>query len=212
MLCQRNYWRTSCTSRFYLQRALQLRHKTGPPGFLGRGSKEGQSSPTFDLWWHVSLAVHCHKSRYFLHFLQICPDGDWCIQLKCQEKVFLILSWYQRINSLFCLSKDCDNCCALTKTWFWCWNSACAGVMSAFVFLSAAIPWVLTLTFIGSIALSKGPWRFWLHYHEYSHALMLGCWNSPWWQSCEHCNTVCLPSGRHCSLDSNSMVVTCLLH
>ena len=106
MLCQRNYWRTSCTSRIYLQRALQPRHKTGPPGFLGRGSKEGQSSPTFDLWWHVSLAVHCHKSRYFLHFLQICPDGDWCIQLKCQEKVFLILSWYQRINSLFCLSKD----------------------------------------------------------------------------------------------------------
>ena len=106
----------------------------------------------------------------------------------------------------------CDNCRALTKTWFWCWNSACAGVMSAFVFLSAAIPWVLTLTFIGSIALSKGPWRFWLHCHEYSHALMLGCWNSPWWQSCEHCNKVCLPSGCLCSLDSNSMVVTCLVH
>jgi len=45
------------------------------------------------------------------------------------------------------------------------------GVMGAFVFLSAAIAWALAWTFIGSTALSKGPWRFWLHCHEFCHAL-----------------------------------------
>jgi len=47
-------------------------------------------------------------------------------------------------------------------------------VLSVFVFLPAAIA---TLTFVGS--------QFWLHCHVCRDLLMLMCWNSPWWQSCE---------------------------
>jgi len=46
-----------------------------------------------------------------------------------------------------------------------------AGVMSAFVFPLVTIAQALPSTFIGSIALRKGSWRFWLHYHDYHCAL-----------------------------------------
>ena len=37
---------------------------------------------------------------------------------------------------------------------------------------------------------------------------MFRCRNSLWWQSCECCNNFCLPSGRHCSLNTKSTVLT----
>ena len=74
-----------------------------------------------------------------------------------------------------------------------------AGVMSDFVFLSATIVQGLTLTFIGSTALRKGPWRYCQDFHS---ALTLKCWNSAWWQSCE--SRPCLLSSCYRSLNSNS--------
>jgi len=70
---------------------------------------------------------------------------------------------------------------------FWCWNSLCWGRYEHFVFLSPAT----ALTFLGSTALRKDPWRFWLHCHDCNCALMpnvLMFQNSPCWWSCEHCN------------------------
>ena len=84
-------------------------------------------------------------------------------------------------------SSDC--CPALTQTYnFGAETHLGAGVMSAFLFPSPAIARPVTSTFVGTKALRKCPRRFWLHCHECCHALMLGCQNSPWWQSCERCN------------------------
>jgi len=71
----------------------------------------------------------------------------------------------------------------------------------------------LTLEF-DSTALRKGPWRFWPHCYDYDchRALPLTCWNSLQWQGCEWGNDFYLLSGHHCSLDSNSMVITWHMH
>ena len=89
-----------------------------------------------------------------------------------------------------------------------------------FVFCWLPLLKLSTLTFIRNTAVRKGPWRFWLHCHDYHCTPMLRYWNSstltcqtsPWWQSCEWCNNFCLPSGCHCSLDLNSMVIRWSAH
>ena len=48
----------------------------------------------------------------------------------------------------------------------------------------------------GSTVLRKGTQSFWPHGRR---SLTLICQNSPCWLSCECCNNVCLPFGRHCS-------------
>jgi len=99
---------------------------------------------------------------------------------------------------------DCHH--ALTQTYNNCAETHLGGgVMNPSVLLLSAIAWAPDPTVIGNIALRKGPRRFCPHCHDCCHALTRTCYNSPWWQSCAHCNN---PSGHHCSLNSNSMAVT----
>ena len=66
------------------------------------------------------------------------------------------------------------------------------------------------LPFVCSIALRKDPRRFWLHCHDYRHALKLMSQNSPWWWSCEWCNNFLSsfwPPLLASLLDTNSMDV-----
>jgi len=83
-----------------------------------------------------------------------------------------------------------------------------AGVTSAFVIPSVTIAGALTSTFIGVWLLGKG-------HKDSDYTAMnavvhrrLRTENSSWWQSFECCNDFCFPSGHHCLLDSNSMVIT----
>jgi len=60
-----------------------------------------------------------------------------------------------------------------------------AGILSAFVIPLAAIARLLSSMFIASIALTKGPQRFWPHSRDGCPSL---CQNPPLWQRCERCN------------------------
>ena len=65
--------------------------------------------------------------------------------------------------------------------------------LCTFVFQSTAIAWAPILTYIGSTALRKGPRGFWVHCRDYCCAVTLMYCNSPWWLSCECCNSFLSP-------------------
>ena len=56
--------------------------------------------------------------------------------------------------------------------------------------------------------LGNPPWRFWLHCRDCRHALTPICQTHPGGKVVSSVITFCLPSGCHCSLNLNSMVIT----
>jgi len=105
-----------------------------------------------------------------------------------------------------------DCCCELTETYnFGAETQLVTGDMSTFVFhrltlLSAHFD------FHWQYSSQEMPTKkiFWLHCHKCCHALtLISAKTHPDGKVVSTLIIFCLPSGHHCSLDSNGMVLTC---
>ena len=102
--------------------------------------------------------------------------------------------------------------CTVLTVQFWCWNSPWCWRYKRFCLAVVTIAGSLSPTSGGSTVLRKGIRRFWPHGRDRCRSLTLTCQNSPCWLSCECCNNVCLPFGRHCSrLTERGCNVACAL-